>query len=502
MMKKITLSCILAMQGLFAYNIADSFRYPVSDSDGIYNHSRGHGWFVAQDFQDCRKGPVPKGIAPCRHLGEDWNYFDGSKITDANRDIVSIGNGYVVASGVRRGFAGYVIVKHYLDYVDSSNYVLSIYAHLQTYNLPKVGTYLAKGQFIAKTASEEEMNKWTSFEPHLHFEIRKSKSITGLDDTFLNDGYDYSNGRYYDPTDVVISNYDTHTINNSGDWNSEPGFIEHFVSNAGNKGIFDGAGSLVSPTESRAGGKFDIDMMQPHSPNNSTVVFQWLYDKNNCSHIDLFTKPQDGDLDVRIKVKGWSQHLVQEAFDVTLHEYGKNASNGISINRPANAGWITLAVTSRKPISKRTQIIALCRDDSNPFEVGNRVERKPSLVDVTTDYYWTGTGSIISWIKNRYGVGVTGDYVITYNAHKSFSTFQWYTSDKCKKISIEATDGTYSNVNEVKIKGWSAKDWSNNRCTSLPCVIDAPSLNNYFIIKVKSNANAIESGELHAQCVE
>ena len=243
-------------------------------------------------------------------------------------------------------------------------------------------------------------------------------------------------------------------------------------------------------------------MMQPHSPNNSTVVFQWLYDKNNCSHIDLFTKPQDGDLDVRIKVKGWSEHLVQEAFDVTLHEYGKNASNGISISRPNNAGWITLAITSRKPVSKRTQIIALCRDDSNPFEVGNRVNRDPSLVDVTNDYYWTGTGSIISWIKDRYDIGVMEDYVVTYNAHKSFSTFQWYTSNECKKLLIEGYNEASSRVNEVKIKGWSAKDWSNNKCTSLPCTIDAPRVDNYYIVKIKSDANAIKTGYLHAQCVE
>lgn len=202
---------VLAPMLCTAYEIAEAFQYPVSSSEGIYTEQSNSGWLVAQDFQDCRDEATPASVTACTHLGEDWNYFNGSSWSNENRKIYAIANGYVVASGVKNGFAGYVILKHYLNPYDVSDYVLSIYGHMQTSNLPKKGEYFQKGAFIAKTATQNEMSQWTGFGPHLHFEIRKPKRVTGYNDSYLNDGYahDYSNN-YYDPTDLPLYDYETH----------------------------------------------------------------------------------------------------------------------------------------------------------------------------------------------------------------------------------------------------------------------------------------------------
>ena len=219
-MKKLIISSVsvfMFASSLSAYTVANSFEYPVYNSQN---------WVVAQDFQDCRKAAVPRGITRCRHLGEDLNYFDGSDYRNAGQPVKAIANGYVVASGKRKGFAGYIILKHYLDPNNASNYVLSIYAHVSTVNLPQKGTFFQKGEQLTSIATKYEMKKWTNFAPHLHFEIRKSKSITGYQDTYLNDGYmSDRNHFYYDPTDIRTIDW------NSGQWlnrdeNPQKGFIE------------------------------------------------------------------------------------------------------------------------------------------------------------------------------------------------------------------------------------------------------------------------------------
>ena len=210
---------------LYAYTIADSFQYPVAKNAKFYTSETNEGWIVGQDHQDCREKAVPAGITACRHLGEDWSYreIDGHYINE-RKAIHAVANGYVAVSGVKAGFAGYVIMKHYLS---DESYVLSIYGHLQVNNLPAAGTYFEKGQHFASTATDAEMKQYTNFAPHLHFEIRKAKNITGFNDATLNDGYDDDSTKkyYYDPTDVVTIDWDTGAPISS-DWNNDTGFIE------------------------------------------------------------------------------------------------------------------------------------------------------------------------------------------------------------------------------------------------------------------------------------
>ena len=58
-------------------------------------------------------------------------------------------------------------------------------------------------------------------------------------------------------------------------------------------------------------------------------------------------------------------------------------------------------------------------------------------------------------------------------------------------------------VNDVRIKGWAEENWSSNKCSfTLPCTLDAPDGNGYYVIKVKSDADAVRFGKLSAVCVQ
>ncbi len=64
------------------------------------------------------------------------------------------------------------------------------------------------------------------------------------------------------------------------------------------------------------------------------------------------------------------------------------------------------------------------------------------LIPLDLDYYWTGTGSIMSFLGN--GAGRTMDVVPTFYYHKSLSSFQWYASSSCSKLIISGGSGSTS----------------------------------------------------------
>jgi len=521
-MKKITIFCLLITSNLFSYTIADSFQYPVSSSD-IYTEAKDKGWFVAQDFQDCRREAVPSGISPCRHLGEDWNYYDGTQYSNGGRTLVSIANGYVVKSGVRNGFAGYIILKHYLNSNDNSKYVLSIYAHLQTHNLPSKGTYFKKGEIIAKTASESEMKKWTTFSPHLHFEIRKSKTLTGYKDSYLNDGYEHSNNKYYDPTDVRVYDYnDNNNFLLPSDWNPEKGFIEshkHINNSSSTNSIVDGAGSLIRPEilgttkESNCtwGCYRDEADMQIHS-SPSTVSFQWKATQN-CKKLKIgvmtseeYRKKHRGvwihpykALKVKIYRKAWNNEVITEAFKTTLPKTVDYVD-----------WWNNIIITSQEPLSKVQKIIAECTENDDGKDI---TMLDKTLIDLPLDYKFGGQSSVIRGSNknyNRQKDGIYQDVAIGLSDNKTMSLFQWQTSSNCKSLTLKsghypATNGISSNVNGVSIKPWSESTWTDNKCNKkLPCTIKAPynGNGNYYIIKVKTNASTLDSNRISAVCNE
>ena len=429
-------------------------------------------------------------------------YHPGVDISLAGRNDVGQ-NVYPIAEGTiyriipyKSTIGGAVVMKHNIN----GKIYYSVYYHIQ----PK--SYLTVDETPVKTSTIiGTVGNISKFGPHLHLEVRTKMQ--------KNDLYPNDMGNGYYKTTALIDR----------DGLIDPiAFIKNTSLTSSQTSIVDGAGSLVSPNENIAGGNHDYALMNPHNSSKSTVVFQWLYNIDSCSHIDLFAYPNA--LDVTIQAKKWSGHSMKKAFNVTLNPYNKNnlednsntldLSNGISLEQAetncngddiVGCDWTTLAVTSQRPLRRGEYIIAHCRDNSASIKRGNRKDITPTLVNLPSDYFWTGTGSLISKIGNRNfeEAGVGKDYAVTYNSNKSFTTFQWYASDICRKVKVKGYKEGYSSINEVSIKKWDDNSWSSNKCgNSLPCTISAPILNKYYIIKVKGNAGAIKTGYLQTECVQ
>jgi len=123
------------------------------------------------------------------------------------------------------------------------------------------------------------------------------------------------------------------------------------------------------------------------------------------------------------------------------------------------------------------------------------------LVDITHDYFWTGTGSVISRAKKINDFGSRRDYAVPFKITNSLTSFQWETT-YCKKVKItNGKNNNYTNAT-VDIKGWNEKhdEWKET-CSSLPCTVQKYD-NNYYILKVKSGVNTISEGYLQVECVE
>jgi hypothetical protein len=448
-----SISSLLGYEGYYAPYKAGTSQKVSQGYDGTTSHY-GAGGAYALDFSGSFDVYAPKdGIV--EYIGKDF---------------------YKIPFCVNNpqhwhGPANYIRVKH-------NDGVYSYYYHLKKVSVKKNDKVIR-----GKTVLGISGNTGCSTANHLHFQLAKKASMSRSNSLkiSLEDIGIPLKGKYY-----ISKNYpDTTSTSNAG--------------------IFDGAGSLVSPNENIAGGNYDYAIMHPHSPKNSTVVFQWLYDIDSCSQIDLFSYPNN--LDVIVRVKAWNKHQIKEAFNVKLNMYDpSDLSNGVTLKRPDNNNkWTTLAVTSKQPISTPTHIIARCRDNSESFKDGNRVNITPELVDVTHSYYWTGTGSIISTLENRNfeSAGVGMDIAVTYKSNNSFTSFQWLSSDNCYKLKIKSYNDSTDSIDEIKIKKWDTKDWKSTSCGSyLPCVISAPIVGNYYILKIKSKANAIKSGGLIAECIK
>ncbi len=270
-----------------------------------------------------------------------------------------------------------------------------------------------------------------------------------------------------------------------------------------NLSIFDGAGSLISPNENCYGCNKDVVKMHEHNGKNSTVVFQWLYDKDTCNQINITSEENIGD--VIIKSKIWNQQSIQNAKKVEL-----NSMTPITIKRPDdNHKWTIFSITTTKPLNFSNMIYASCKTSNNTKKIENESNINKNLVNLNNHYFWSGTGSLISIAKNRGSnqFGIDKDYAITLKNNKSLTSFQWYASSFCPKLKIENvkihdTESNIKNVN-VSIKKWDKKNWSLNKCSStLPCVLEAPKGNGYYVIKIMSDINTIKSGILSAKCIK
>ncbi len=154
---------------------SDGFDFPVGKPDA-------QGYFKAQNFGDRL------------HLGEDWNGISGGN-TDLGDPVYSVANGLVVfTEDVCCGWGNVVRVIHRLKNHQEFDYVESVYAHLQNYNV-NVGEFVHRGENIAKIG-----NAKGRYSAHLHLEIRSFINMA------LGPGYSDDTFGYLDPSPFIRQN--------------------------------------------------------------------------------------------------------------------------------------------------------------------------------------------------------------------------------------------------------------------------------------------------------
>lgn len=257
-----------------------------------------------------------------------------------------------------------------------------------------------------------------------------------------------------------------------------------------NQGIFDGAGSVISPSEECFGCNHDIAMMHPHAGTGSTVVFQVNKVAPYTDHVDLKASQ---DLEVIVKLKKWNDHLTAQTLKIKLKAL-------VPVSLPlADDPWTTFAVTSTGSLSSDALIYVDARRASDPWKDSGAQILPNELVDVTYGSFWTGTGSLISSAKSSQDFGIRQDEAVTFSQHDSLTSFQWLTNRNCSQIELKTINNQPAQA-EVSLKIWNERNESYGvKCNSLPCRVSA-TVDNYYILKIKSGKDAIAGGAIYAQC--
>ncbi len=336
-------------------------------------------------------------------------------------------------------------------------------------------------------------------------DLKYLKSITDKTDFFW---YAHYNNKAEIPSEIfdvwgekVIKQYENShnetwggiTLNIDCDSISKSNF-NHIEFSSEIQTTVDGAGSLVSPGENCWGCNKDVAVMHPHYNLSSTVVFQNLFDLETCAQVELYASK---DIDVIVQSKAWYSNKIEESFKVKLHN---DRDRSVTLRRPGDNPWTTFAVTSLKPVDEAVKIYAKCNYFTT-FNDGNREVIANSPVKVNYDFSWLGTGSIISGAQERGfdSFGISKDVAVTSNTQNATTTFQWYASSSCQKLQLSASDIEANGV-YVYFKGWANETWQYRCNNTLPCTIDAPSLDNYYVIKIEATEGTISGSRIEAVC--
>jgi len=484
--------------------------------------SGGNNWHVRQDtgnFYSAMGG---------LHPGEDWN--KGSGNYDAGEPVYAIANGKVVylkqtyASDEDYGWT--MVLEHVLP---NNEVYYSIYMHI-TYerngNTDNTNGYMTtnknffsyrdennynmvnKGDTIGRIKrSTYYSNKSVKHPAHLHFEIRSKSYVKG------------SANKYWYYGDTVNKIRRSPMLQSQvlkafklmkGDGIIDP---SDFIDDHRVISKFDGSGSLINYTDKVTwGASRDEARMHPHTNIASSVSFQWLYNKNDCHHIDIHTdRVIEGG--VTVSSKNYLGRISSKTYIVNILPTGDfTEHSGFSVEtskqNPLNNEdkWNTVMVTSNQPIDDMTRVFAYCRKSTDTLNLAGRKGIDNRMIPID-EYQWTGNGSLISQTSNgKQKTGITIDNISVPKNTKSFTAVQVYAKkDTCEKIKLingysSSTEAT--TVHKVQFKRWYSNDWTTLGCTSLPCSININNTDQYYIFKILSNENTISKLNIQAQCVK
>lgn len=375
------------------------------------------------------------------------------------------------------GMGNNVIIKHFLK---NGGVIYSSYSHLNSI-LPhiKKGYTVKRGEKIGVMGGSG-YGKRDYWGVHLHFEM-KTKPVTGSP----------LHGNYWGYTPYSAT---YHGYRNPDNY---IGKVDVKKSSAQSAGIFSGAGSLVSPHENCYGCNKDIVRLHRENGIGSTGVFQWRYDATDCSHLDIYSNKNLGD--VIIKSKSWGNDYIHKAFKVSLKAYER-------VSLKPDDTWTTFAVTTTNSLkSASADVVAECKSDGDTFHRANRVSVATDPVDVTHGYDWTGTGSLITFSSEPAGsFGRDKDIANTrtVDSKNAFTTFQWYADGGCSSVRVSRNNSSVpAHINSLSIKKWYEPNskWKTTNCHILPCDVSVNS-DGYYIMKIGSQKGALNGEHLLVEC--
>jgi hypothetical protein len=473
-MKKIGILFIFGINSLIAY---DGFYAPYEEGtshrvsqgyNGIVSHY-GAGLAYAIDFagnfdvyapKDGVVAKIGKDSTKIKYCRDNPQYWHGS--------------------------ANYLAIKH-------DDGVYTYYYHLDSINV-NIGDKVVRGKTVLGISG----NTGCSTSNHLHFQFAKKASMSrsnSLKISFDDIGIP-EKGKYYKSKNSPI------VVLNS------------------NLSIVDGAGSLIrtellgTGTEDEKNCQWgcyrDEADMQSHT-RPSTVSFQWKA-TNSCKKLKIGILASEAyrkkyntwinphsPLKVKIYRKKWSDDVVTEAFKTTLPKTVDYVS-----------GWNNIIITSQEPLSKVQEIIAECTENDDGKDVTMLDDE--TLIDLPLNYKYGGQSSIIRGSNSTYNDqkdGIYQDMAIGLSDNKAMTLFQWQTSSNCNSLLLKSgtyTDGYSATLNGVSMKGWAEKNWADNKCNKkLPCTLKNSSTDgksHFYIIKVKTNANALDGNRISAVCTQ
>lgn len=142
-------------------------------------------------------------------------------------------------------------------------------------------------------------------------------------------------------------------------WGSIYGSITdpiEFLKNTKNKAapityrpLFNGSGSLVDASSECLGCNRDLAVLQASSTNLAMAAFQWIYNAQTCSHINL--KATEA-VNVSIQSKAWSAQNFKSAFTVSLA-----ANQAVSIAKADDTiPWSLISIVSQQALAKNVSL--------------------------------------------------------------------------------------------------------------------------------------------------
>lgn len=463
MKKSIILLVLIITNSLFGYGSYEAIDKAVTGDSKIHGSAWSKDYGYNQPYSQNLLREYPS--LPNYHTGMDISLTNGTK-------VYSLADG--VVSRIKKSIgAVFVKLKEQKGTI--------VYMHLSEINVKKDDP-ISINTLIGKSG-----DKGVSGVYHLHLAWLKE------------DFYDKKNSNPDRPKEISKFNQGLTTTATDKTYdlkNLKKSTHSDFES------YFDGAGSIVRPNiknkkSCQWGCYRDEADMQVHAIP-STISFQWKKTAS-CSKLKIgvlagekyrnkyntWIHPYKA-LKVKIYRKEWDSNTVYESFETTLPKTVEFVSN-----------WNNIIVSSKNPLLEKVKIIAECTDSDDGKDVTMLNE---TAINLPLNYKFAGQSSVIRGSNSSYNGqkdGIYQDVAIGLSDNKSMTLFQWQTSKNCSSLILKMghypnENGLKSSINGVDIKSWSVKDWNKTTCkNTLPCTITAPDggNKNYYIIKVKSNAN-------------